>query len=141
MGITHRSIALASVAVSLFLAPLSPAADDSGKPLANQTISGLVRDIACPVQNKQSTARHFNRECALQCARQGSPLGILADDGTIYIPISNAMPDSDQRSRLMPFVGKYVRIKGDVYQRNGFHAVVITEIKEDPTVALQGDAS
>jgi len=140
MKILRRCIALAVISPLVILLAAKPGADDSDKPLKNHTISGLVRDIACPIQNKESTARHFNRDCALSCARQGSPLAILTDDGTMYLPISESMPDTDQRSKLMPFVGKYVRAVGDVYERKGLHAVVLKEINEDTTVQIQGDA-
>lgn len=105
-----------------------------------QTIHGLVRDIACPIQNYESTSRKFNRECALQCARRGSPLAILTDDGTMYLPISASMPDEDQRPKLMPFIAKYVSVTGEVYERNGLRVIVIREIKEDKSVAINGDA-
>lgn len=135
---------LLGVAASMLMAAVAvagtPASTESDKPLTNQTIHGLVRDIACPLQNHESTARRFNRECALQCARRGSPLAILTDDGTMYLPMSASMPDSDQRARLMPFVGKYVAVEGDVYERKGLHSIVIKEIKEDTTVKVQGDA-
>lgn len=107
---------------------------------AQKTVEGLVRDIACPVQNKESTARRFNLTCAQQCAKQGSPLAILTDDGTMYLPISESMPDKDQRDKLVPFVGKYVKATGEVYERAGTHAIVIREIKEDTTVHLTTDA-
>jgi hypothetical protein len=131
-------VGLAAVVVLLMAA--NPQAGDSGKPLKDQNISGLVRDIACPVQNAESTSRRFNRDCALQCARRRSPLAILTDDGTMYLPISASMPDTDQRDKLMPFVGKYVRVTGDVYQRKGLHSVVIKQIKEDTGVKVQGNA-
>lgn len=140
MTMFRRYFALISIlALTVFLAA-KRATNDSDKPLTNQAISGLIRDIACPIQNKESTARRFNRECALACARLGSPLVILADDGTMYLPISEGMPDSDQRPKLMPFVGKYVRVVGDVYERKSLHAIVIKQIKEDPSVHLEGGA-
>ena len=135
--------ALMMIAVTAVIAILTAAQSsntEAGKPLANQTISGLVRDIACPLQNHESTARKFNRQCALDCARKGSPLAILTDDGTMYLPIGEGMPDTDQRPKLMPFVGKYVCVKGDVYERKGLYAIVIKEIHEDPSVKVQGDA-
>ena len=140
MSMLCRSVALVSVSMLAVFLAASPANDDSDKPLTNQTISGLVRDIACPIQNKESTARRFNRECALACARQGSPLAVLTDNGTMYLPISASMPDSDQRPKLVPFVGKYVQAVGDVYERKGLHAIVIRQIKEDASVKLQGNA-
>lgn len=94
------------------------------------TIEGLVRDIACPLQNRKSTSTDFNLDCALACARSGSPLVILTKEGYIYFPISDQMPDPSQRERLMPFVGKQVRATGTVYRRNGTRAIVISDLKE-----------
>lgn len=102
------------------------------------TIEGLVRDIACPIQNLDSTATtHISMKCVLECVRGGSPLAILTRDGDLYLPISDKMPDTDQREKLMPFVGKYVRASGEVFERNGTRAIVIAEIKEIKTVHLK----
>jgi hypothetical protein len=103
------------------------------------TIEGLVRDIACPIQNLEAKATDFNLQCALECARHGSPLIIQTADGDLYIPISDAMPDTDQREKLMPFVGKYVRASGTVFERKGTRAIVISEIKELKDVHLTTD--
>lgn len=100
------------------------------------TIEGLVRDVACPIQNLEATATHLSMKCLLACARKGSPLVILTKDGDLYLPISGEMPDTDQRQTLMPFLGKYVRVSGTVYERKGTHAIVISEIKELKDVHL-----
>jgi hypothetical protein len=81
----------------------------------------------------------MNMKCLLACARKGSPLVILTKDGDLYLPISDQMPDEDQRQRLMPFVGKYVRASGTVYERKGTHAIVINEIVELKDVHLNID--
>ena len=52
------------------------------------------------------------------------------------VPISDKMPDTDQRQRLMPFLGKYVRASGVVYERKGTHAIAINEIEEMKNVHL-----
>lgn len=104
------------------------------------TIEGLVRDVACPIQNKEATATKFNLKCAQDCARLGSPLIILTQDGTLYTPISESMPDHDQRQRLLPFLGKYVRVTGEVYERTGTHAIAIKDIQELKSVHLITDA-
>jgi len=101
------------------------------------TIEGLVRDIACPIQNLDSTATtHISLKCVRECVRGGSPLVILTKDGDLYLPISDKMPDTDQREKLMPFVGKYVRARGTVFERKGTRAIVITEINEMKSVHL-----
>jgi len=97
---------------------------------SNVTIEGLVRDIACPIQNLDGNATHLSMKCALACIRAGSPLAILTKSGDLYLPISDKMPDYDQRKKLMPFVGKYVRASGIAFERNGTHAIVIAEITE-----------
>ena len=50
------------------------------------------------------------------------------------------MPDTDQREKLMPFVGKYVRTTGTVFERKGTHAIVVSDIKEMKDVQLTTDA-
>jgi len=75
-------------------------------------------------------------KCLRACAKNGSPLVILTKDGDLYLPISDKMPDTDQRQKLMPFLGKYVRASGTVYERKGTHAIVISEIKELKDVHL-----
>lgn len=103
-------------------------------------IEGLVRDVACPIQNHESTATNFDLQCALACARSGSPLIILTKAGDIYFPITEKMPDASQRQRLMPFVGKYVRASGHVFELNGTRAIAITEIHELKGVRLNSKA-
>jgi hypothetical protein len=94
------------------------------------TIEGLVRDLACPVQNPAGTATNSDLKCILDCVKHGSPIIILTKDGLIYFPISADMPDSDQREKMMPFVGKYVQATGAVFERKGTRAIAITQIKE-----------
>src|SRR5215831_10387926 len=105
------------------------------------TIEGLVRDMACPIQNLDGNATHLSMKSVLDCVRAGSPLAILTKDGDLYLPISDKMPDYSQRQKLMPFVGKYVRANGTVFERNGTHAIVITGITEmkEVHVTLEGE--
>jgi hypothetical protein len=103
------------------------------------TIEGLLRDVACPIQNLDGTATDLSLKCVRDCVRGGSPLVILTRDGHLYFPISNKMPDTDQRQELMPFVGKYVRASGTVFERMGTHAIVITEIAEMKEIHLTID--
>jgi|SRR5580693_1619712 hypothetical protein len=116
----------------------TPAAAPS--PAAKVTIEGLVRDLACPIENPKASATEFNLECALECARNGSPLVIQTKDGLLYFPISDSTPDKDQHEKLMPFVGKYIRASGTLYERKGTRAIAISEITEMKDVHLTTDA-
>jgi hypothetical protein len=103
------------------------------------TIEGAVRDLACPVQNPAGTATSFSLKCNLDCVRHGSPIIILTNDGLIYFPISADMPDSSQRDKMMPFVGKYVQATGAAFERKGTRAIAITQIKELKSVHIEDD--
>ena len=103
---------------------------DASSHQSKSTIEGLVRDIACPIQNLEATATHLSMKCLRECARNGSPLVILTKDGELYFPISEKMPDTNQRQKLIPFLGKYVRASGTVYERKGTHAIAINDIRE-----------
>jgi|SRR5579863_3028583 hypothetical protein len=126
-----------------FAAPRPPqntSTQDTSSHGSKQTIEGLVRDISCPLQNPAASATVFNLKCAQDCAKNGSPLIILTSKGEIYVPISESMPDKDQRQGLMPFVGKYVQAIGTVYERSGTRAIAIAEIRERKDVHLTTDA-
>src|SRR5215469_8558602 len=138
----HKSLPLVLLAcvvtLSLALAqtPANPSNPGTSSHQTQTTIEGLVRDIACPIQNLEATATHLSMKCLLACARKGSPLIILTKDGELYLPISDKIPDEDQRPRLMPFLGKYIRASGTVYERKGTHAIAINEIVELKNVPL-----
>ena len=97
---------------------------------ASATIKGYVIDSACLFI--KNLGKPISKECALNCAKAGSPLVILADDGTIYLPISSEMPATGQNERLMKFAGDKVIIRGKVFERGGAHALVIEEINAAP---------
>ena len=92
------------------------------------TISGYVRDMACLM--KFNEALKPTNDCASMCARAGSPLVIVTKKGIIYVPMSAEIPDTSQREKLMPFVGSYVKVTGEMFQRSGIKAIVIAQIKK-----------
>jgi hypothetical protein len=48
----------------------------------------------------------------------------------VYHPISSEMPDIDVRQKLLPFVGKLVKVTGHVYSREGSNAISVEKIEE-----------
>ena len=94
------------------------------------TVKGYVLDSACVFT--KDLKKPVSTECALSCARAGSPLVILAEDGTIYWPIAGTIPADGQNSKLLPFAGEKVVASGRVYERGGSKAIVIDKIdKQD----------
>jgi hypothetical protein len=91
------------------------------------TVKGYVLDSACAFT--KGLDKPISKQCATSCANAGSPLAILADDGTIYWPIADTTPSSGQNPKLLPYAGDKVTATGKVYQRGGSKAIVIEKIE------------
>jgi hypothetical protein len=91
------------------------------------TVKGYVLDSACAFT--KDLKKPISKECAVACAKAGSALVILAEDGTIYWPIADTTPSSGQNGKLLPFAGEKVTASGKVYDRGGSKALVIAKIE------------
>jgi hypothetical protein len=89
-------------------------------------LNGWVIDSACAYT--KGLDKPIGVACAKACAKNGSPLVILTDDGTIYVPIDSATPSASQNPKLLPFAGERVTVTGKDYTRNGSHGLVIDTI-------------
>jgi len=93
-----------------------------------KTVTGWVLDSACAIT--KGLKKPISADCAVACAKKGSPLVILQSDGTIYWPIADSMPADGQNERLLPFAGKRVTVTGKAYKQGGSNAIVIDKIAE-----------
>ena len=91
------------------------------------TVKGYVLDSACAFT--KGLSKPISKQCAISCAKAGSQLVILADDGTIYWPIADTTPSSGQNPKLLPFAGDEVSASGKIYDRGGSKAIVIDKIE------------
>ena len=116
--------AVAKFVLPLGLLAFAFAATGNGKP---DTIKGYVLDSACAFT--KNLKKPISSECAVACAKAGSPLVILSDSGTIYWPIADSTPSSGQNEKLLPFAGEKVTATGRVFERGGSRALVIDKIE------------
>jgi hypothetical protein len=107
-----------------FLAGVLVWSADTGK---TTTVKGYVLDSACAFT--KGLKKPISADCATACAKAGSPLVILSDNGAIYWPIADTTPSSGQNDRLMPFAGQKVTASGKVFERGGSTALVIDKIE------------
>jgi hypothetical protein len=113
--------------VLLFLLAATIVLGDGPKP-EKVIVKGYVLDSACAFT--KGLEKPVSRDCALLCAKNGSPLVILSDDGIVYLPISEAPPPAvGQNEKLLPFAGNKVTITGKAYDRRGSRAIVIEKIE------------
>ena len=123
----HRTAVKLFFPCLLVLVVLAAGAD-AGKSV---TVKGYVLDSACAFT--KDLKKPISPQCAKACAKAGSPLVILTDDGTIYWPIADTTPSSGQNEKLLPFAGQKVTASGKVYQRGGSSALVIEKIEAQAT--------
>ncbi len=98
------------------------------------SIVGYLRDSGC-VHRFHEVVKPLPNGCVQACVRAGSPLVILTKDEKVYHPISNDIPDTDIRQKLLPFAGKLVKVTGHVYNRGGSDAISVEHIEEAPETA------
>jgi hypothetical protein len=96
-------------------------------PGQSMTIKGYVLDSACAFT--KGLKKPVSAECAIACAKAGSPLVILTTNGTIYWPIAGTTPSTSQNDKLLEYAGKQVTVSGKVFQRGGSTAIVISKVE------------
>jgi hypothetical protein len=99
----------------------------------SQTVKGYVIDSACTFT--KHLKKPISSDCAVACAKAGSPLVIQTTEGTIYWPISADTPAAGQNDKLIEYAGKMVTVTGKIYTKGGSRAIVIEKV--EPTPASQ----
>ena len=121
--------AVARIATLLFTATVMFAQGTEQAEAPPVSIAGYVRDSGC-VHRFHEVVKPLPNGCVEACVRGGSPLVVLTKDEQVYHPISTEMPDVDVRPKLLPFVGKFVKVTGHVYSRGGSLAISLERIEE-----------
>ena len=77
----------------------------------------------------EGTAHH---QCALWCAAGGIPVGLLADDGKVYVILKlGADTTSVANPAVMRIQTHRITVNGDVYTRAGINYLVIDKVVND----------
>jgi hypothetical protein len=113
--------------IAMILLVATAVAQQSSQSESQRAIVGYVRDSGC-VHRFHEVVKPLPNGCVEACVRGGSPLVVLTKNEQVYHPISTEMPDVDVRQKLLPFVGKLVRITGHIYSRGGSNAISLEQI-------------
>src|ERR1700745_4430353 len=70
-------------------------ADSKGK---TATLKGYVLDSACAFT--KGLEKPISSQCAIACAKAGSPLVLLTADGALYWPVADPTPSSGANGKL-----------------------------------------
>lgn len=84
------------------------------------------------------TAHHT---CAIWCSAGGIPVGLLGDDGKLYMVLKlEGAGTADSNERIMSIQSHKVTADGQFYQRDGLNYLIIDTIVADMGIVLRNHA-
>jgi hypothetical protein len=91
-----------------------------------KTVTGEILDMKCYMTSGAHGENH--KDCAAMCIKGGAPMGILVDDGKVYLLIEGKN-DSGAFEEAKKHAGETVTITGTLSEKNGVQALIVTEVK------------
>ena len=88
------------------------------------TVTGEVVDMMCYIDHGAKGKDH--QSCARKCIKGNGPVGLLTDDGDLYILIGEHEPAND---RLAEYAAETITVEGKYAERNGMKMVENIHIK------------
>lgn len=86
------------------------------------TIRGEVVCLSCYLSHNAKGESHA--KCAIACINKGLPMGILTDDGKLFVVLEDHAK-ADAYQQLKKFVAKQVTVTGIVYTRSGVTGIAV----------------
>lgn len=86
-------------------------------------VKGEIIDLTCFADHGAQGEKHA--ACAQKCISSGLPVGIKAENGTIYTVVGEHKP---MNKELAPYAGKTVTLRGKVVSRDGVNLIENAEI-------------
>jgi len=110
------------LSLTFVLALAAPAfADDEA-----MTLKGEILDMACWVAHEAKGADHA--DCAKKCVKSGQPMGLLTEDGTVYL-LYASHKDPSAFKQAMNHAGEQVELTGASAERGGVRGIEVQSVK------------
>ena len=91
----------------------------------SKTVTGEILDMKCYMSSGAHGDGH--KDCSVTCIKGGAPMGVLTDDGKVYLLIAGK--NSDAYDDAKKHAGEKVIITGTVSEKGGVQALIVTEVK------------
>lgn len=121
----HRQALISCLVIACAIVAFAALADE-GHEQANVTVKGEILDMACYVSHGAKGADHAG--CAKRCAKGGQPLGLLADDGTVYL-LYASHKDGSAFEQAKEHAGEKVEISGAEATQGGLKGIEVQSVK------------
>ncbi len=101
-----------------------------GKPVKGKATSvvGEIIDLSCYLQVGKHGDKH--KECGQKCVKNGQPVGLLAEDGTVYMLIDEEHDprrdgDTEFRKQAIALMAEVVTVHGTLTEVEGQRAIYV----------------
>lgn len=105
------------------------------------TLTGELIDTWCyysgVMGGPDATVGTAHHTCALWCAAGGIPVGLLAEDGTVYMLLGFEGEDPIGNDRVLDLQTHEITVDGTVYQRDGLHYLTVERVVADAGIVNQ----
>lgn len=88
--------------------------------------TGEVVDLSCYISKGAKGADHSG--CAKTCVKNGQPMGLLTDDGTLVL-LAAHHEDGDPYEALKDLAGENAEVMGTMAERDGMKVVTVESSK------------
>jgi len=92
----------------------------------SMTVQGEILDMACYMAHEAKGPDHAG--CAKKCAEGGQPIGLLTEDGTVYLLYANHK-DGSAFETAKKHAGQSVEITGGAADRAGIKGLEVLGVK------------
>ena len=97
-----------------------------GEKAVTKTVTGEIVDMGCWLGHAARGKEHIS--CATKCLNQGMPIGLLTNNGTLYL-VTLDHDNADPYNSLKDMAGKDVSITGEFLSRSGVKAIEATKVR------------
>ncbi len=95
-------------------------------------LTGEVIDSWCYITEIMYAEGSAHHQCALWCAAGGVPVGILGDDGQVYMVLKLGSDDTSVANpAILRIQSHRVTVDGSVYERDGIKYIVVNKVVDD----------
>jgi hypothetical protein len=105
-------------------------AEEGGEPI---TVTGEFIDTWCyfsgVMGGTDAVVGSSHHTCAMWCSAGGVPVGLLAEDGTVYMVLKVGEDATTNGGQLLlSMASNTIKADGMLYKRDGLNYIVVTEV-------------